>query len=127
MVFELQHFLVELNKETTVLEIILRLDYMSGPVWTLYNKGLEVLESTGISVIDNDEEVLKLNEAIRELYNSYYSFDVEGQPCSFDEAKEKNDKERMLKLLGQLKKRLSDINDGSFEVIDEETSRVSKL
>ena len=41
--------------------------------------------------------------------------------------KRKKDKYKMLALLEKLKKRLYEINDGSFEIDDKETERVKNL
>ena len=45
----------------------------------------------------------------------------------FDVEKEKEEKEIMLGLISQIKKRLEEINDGSFVVEDLETDRLSNL
>ena len=49
------------------------------------------------------------------------------QACFFDEEQEKKDKYKMLALLEKLKKRLYEINDGSFEIDDRENERVKNL
>ena len=45
----------------------------------------------------------------------------------FDFEKEKEEKEIMLDLISQIKKRLEEINDGSFVIEDLETDRLSNL
>ena len=50
--------------------------------------------------------------------NKVWHFDYNDQACFFDEEKEKKDKYKMLTLLGKLKKRLYEINDGFFEIGD---------
>lgn len=103
------------------------LDFISGPIWKdIYDiKKKELV--TGINVVDNDECVQKINDEIQDLYSSYYKIDYNDEPVYFDKEQEKNDKYKMLALLEKLKKRLYEINDGSFEIDDKETERVKNL
>lgn len=48
----------------------------------------------------------------------YYEFDSHGEACWFNKEQQKKDKPKMLQLLSKLKKRLNEINDGSFEIED---------
>ncbi|WP_293673219.1 hypothetical protein [uncultured Parolsenella sp.] len=106
-------------------KIKLMLDYLQGPIW---KSDVETgRPNTGISVVDNDEELRRLNYEISELYSSYYEFDSHGQACWFNEEQEKADKGKMLDLLNKLNERLTELNDGSFEVEDLETPRVGEL
>ena len=82
---------------------------------------------TGIDIIDNDEELRKINFEISTLFSSYYEFDSHDQACWFNEEQEKKDKEKMISLLKQLINRLNELNDGSFIVEDYETERLEKL
>ena len=59
--------------------------------------------------------------------SSCYEFDSHDLLCWFNEEKEKADKPRMLELLGKLNARIAELNDGSFVVDDQETSRVEAL
>lgn len=100
----------------------LMLDYLQGPIWT---SDVETDKPrTGIAVVDNDEILRKVNFEITNLYSSYYEFDSRDQACWFNEEQERVDRQKMLDLLGRLNARLAEINDGSFEVEDLETSRV---
>lgn len=101
------------------------LDYLQGAIWISDVETGKPL--TGIALVDNDEELCKLNYEISYLYSSYYEFDSHGQSCWFDEERERADKGRMLDLLGRLNARLAEINDGSFVVEDHETPRVLAL
>lgn len=103
------------------------LDFISGPIWKdIYDiKKKELV--TGINVVDNDECVQKINDEIQDLYSSYYKIDYNDEPVYFDKEQEKKDKYKMLVLLEKLKKRLYEINDGSFEIDDKETERVKNL
>lgn len=105
--------------------IKLMLDYLQGPIWISDVETGKPL--TGIPVVDNDEQVRTLNYEIQDMFASYYEFDSHGQPCWFNEAKEKEDKPRMLELLSELNARLAEINDGSFVVEDRETPQVEAL
>lgn len=108
-------------------EIRIMLDFISGPIWKdIYDTKKKELV-TGIDVVDNDEYIQKLNNEIQDLYSSYYKIDYNDEPVYFDKEQEKKDKYKMLALLEKLKKRLYEINDGSFEIDDRETERVKNL
>ena len=103
------------------------LDFISGPIWKdIYDTKKKELV-TGINVVDNDECVQKINDEIQDLYSSYYKIDYNDEPVYFDKEQEIKDKYKMLDLLEKLKKRLYEINDGSFEIDDRETERVKNL
>lgn len=103
------------------------LDFISGPIWKdIYDTKKKELV-TGIDVVDNDELIQKINDEIQDLYSSYYKIDYNDEPVYFDYEQEKKDKYNMLALLEKLKKRLDEINDGSFEIDDRETERVKNL
>lgn len=108
-------------------ELRIMLDFISGPIWKdIYDTKKKELV-TGIDVVDNDECVQKINDEIQDLYSSYYKIDYNDEPVYFDKEQEKKDKYKMLALLEKLKKRLYEINDGSFEIDDRETERVKNL
>ncbi len=108
-------------------KLIIMLDFVSGPLWKdIYDTKKKELV-TGIDVVDNDECVQKINDEIQDLYSSYYKIDYNDEPVYFDKEQEKKDKYKMLALLEKLKKRLYELNDGSFEIDDRETERVKKL
>ena len=108
-------------------KLIIKLDFISGPLWKdIYDTKKKELV-TGIDVVDNDECVQKINDEIQDLYSSYYKIDYNDEPVYFDKEQEKKDKYKMLALLEKLKKRLYELNDGSFEIDDRETERVKKL
>lgn len=103
------------------------LDYLAGPIWQEYFDPVTGKDSTRIPVVDNDEELWKINDEIQELFCSYYYFDYKGQACWFDFEQERADKEKMLELMKKLRDRLDEINDGSFTIDDRETARVQAL
>ena len=97
-------------------KIILELDYLQNPIDnSTFNDGVLF---TDIKVIDNDEIVKKLNLQIGKKYSSYYEFDSHDEACYFNKEQEIKDKDLMLDLINQLINRLNEINDGSYEVID---------
>ena len=107
-------------------EIIrIQLDFLQGPIWISDVETGQPM--TGIDVIDNDEQLRKINYEISTLYNSYYELDSHEQGCWFNEEQEKKDKSKMLSFLKQLNDRLNELNDGSFIVEDYETERLEKL
>ena len=103
----------------------LMLDFLQGPIWISDVETGKPM--TGIDLVDEDEQVRLLNYEIQDLYDSYYEFDSHDQACWFDEERERADKPRMLELLAKLNERLSEINDGSFVVDDQETPRIEAL
>ena len=76
-------------------------------------------ESSGSSIVDNDQIVNSLDKETSDLWCSLYSKD-ETRPdgLRFDVEKEKLLAPRLLDLISKLLKRLDEINDGSFEVED---------
>ena len=103
------------------------LDFNAGPIWKPYYNSTSKKDSTGVDIVDNDEELKKINDEIQTMFVSYYYFDYNGQSCYFDKKQERADKEKMLSLLNKLNNRLNAINDGSFIVDDRETERVRTL
>ena len=107
--------------------IKLQLDFLAGPLWKDVWDVEKNAETTGIPVVDGDEQLAELDAEIQALFSSYYEFDSHGQACWFDEGRQKADKDKMLALLARLNQRLAEINDGSFVVVDELTSYYSAL
>lgn len=103
------------------------LDFVSGPLWKdIYDAKKKELV-TGIDVVDNDEYIQNLDDKISNLYSSYYKINYKDEALYFDKEQEKKDKYKMLGLLEKLRKRLDELNDGSFEIDDRETERVRNL
>ena len=97
-------------------KIKLMFDFLQGAIWT---SDIETGEPiTGIEVIDTDSIIIKINFEMAELYSSYYEFDSHDQACWFNKEQQIKDKTKMLELLGKLKARLEELNDGSFEIED---------
>lgn len=99
-------------------------EYLHGPIWVYNSNGISVWKYPLIS----DDPLLKvLNDKAMELFSGYYEFDSHGAPCWFNSEKEKSEKDTMLNLISQIKKRLEEINDGSFVIEDFETERLNNL
>lgn len=98
-------------------------EFVHGVLWVCDDDGI----STNYDLIDKDEELTKLNEETRKLFDSYYEFDSHDQACWLNEELERKTKDKMLELIRKIKIRLSEINDGSFIVEDYETERLEKL
>lgn len=94
----------------------LQLDYLQGAIWVSDIQTGEPM--TGLAVIDRDEIIRELNFEMADMYLSYYEFDCNAQVFRFNKQKQKKDKKKMLMLLDNLKARLYEINDGSFEIED---------
>lgn len=98
-------------------------EFVHGVLWVCDEDGI----STNYDLIDKDDELTKLNEETRKLFDSYYEFDSHDQACWFNEELERKTKDKMLELIQKIKNRLSEINDGSFKVEDYESERLEKL
>ena len=110
-----------------MIKIKIQLDFNNGPIWgNYYDEDTNVIK-TGIDLIDNNDSIQELNKEIQNKYSSYYEFNSRNQACWFNEEKEKNEKEEMLSLLNKLIEEISSVNDGSFEIEDNETERIKKL
>lgn len=103
-----------MSKEKEIIE--LKLDFGQGPIWISYFE--DGTPCTGVDIIDNDVELRKINYQISHMYTSYYEFGEGGYPVAFNEEKRQEERPKMLELMNELNKRLNEINDGSFEVVD---------
>jgi hypothetical protein len=114
-------------KEEKMINIKIELDFNNGPIWgNYYDEDLH-RTMTGVDVIDNNDEIQELNKKIHEKYASYYEFNSHDQACWFNEEKEKEEKDEMLKMITNLIEKIKSVNDGSFEIEDNETERIKKL
>lgn len=88
--------------------IKIELDFLIGPIIkdVFDTSKMEIV--TGVSLIDNNNEINALNDEISTLYSSFYEYD---NPCKLN-------KEKLLSLLEKLISLLNKINDGSFIVED---------
>lgn len=112
-----------MNKKKNVVKLML--DYMQGPIWISDVETGEPL--TGISIVDDDTVLPKLNMECCELFSNCYEFDPHNGACWFNKESELKNKDKFLLLLRQIKDRLDEINDGSFIVEDLETERLNSL
>ncbi|MDU2131220.1 MAG: RNA helicase [Finegoldia magna] len=102
-------------------------DIWAGPIWGCYYDEDKKEYDYYIKSISNDKELMKLHQELQDLYSSYYHFDYKGEACYFDKKKKKKDKYKMLDLLEKLRKRLDELDDGTFVIEDRETERVKNL
>ena len=98
-------------------EIRLTLDYKVGPIWTYSDDERQKLTS-GSDIVDNDEIAQRLNDEIQNMESSYYEFNSHDMPLWINEEKALNEKEQMYDKVQQLVKRLEEINDGSYTIVD---------
>ena len=98
-------------------------EFIHSPIW-IYEKDSIVDEP---SIIANDEVLKNLCDKVENMFSSYYEFDSHDVPCWFNQDKEKAEKGKMLDLINRIKKRLNEINDGSFTIEDFETERLKNL
>ncbi len=107
-----------------MLKVKIMNEYLHGPIWVINSDGIPVWKC---SLIEDDAILTQLNEKAMQMFSSYYEFDSHDSPCWFNQEKEKAEKNIMLDLISQIKKRLEEINDGSFVIEDLETDRLSNL
>ena len=100
-------------------------EYLHGPLFTYDPQYTAVTDD--YLLITEDPEVKEIANQIAEMYDSYFEFDSHDVACWFNEEQLKADKYKMLELLRKLNARLTEINDGSFEVIDSETPYYESL
>ena len=85
-------------------------------------KGTNVLSGsfhTGIELVDNDEEVKKINKEASKIFKKIKDFNIGDLVYRDDDGKiRNNEKNKLRKLHQELIHRLDDINDGSYYVDD---------
>lgn len=100
-------------------EVVIDFDYDMGPIWK-ENFDLNTgKRSTGIGIIDNDEEVQRLNDEANRLFMALNSF--ENGTYRFDNERFKKIKPDLQSLTYRLIRRLDEINDGTYEIINKTT------
>lgn len=101
-----------------MITIRLMLDYDEGPIWPNHSNPITFEKSTGVIIIDNDGTIKELSQKISDMYCNYYEFESHNKPCWFNKDKFIKEKDMLLSLLGQLKDRLNELNDGSYVIED---------
>ena len=96
----------------------IELDYMNGPIWKETFDIEKGEMCTGIDAIDMNEEINLLNESIQEMYNSLYEFDANEKAVVFNQKKASLIKEKILAEIKRLIALITELNDGSFEILD---------
>jgi hypothetical protein len=89
-------------------------EFLHSPIWTYVDDFI----CEDLDIISDDETIQMLCDKIENMFSGYYEFDSHDVPCWFNEEQQKADKEEMLSLVKQLKTRLEEINDGSYEIED---------
>ncbi len=107
--------------------IKLKLDYSGNPICGEYYSIEKHCIVTKVLVIDNDKKLQNICKKMQDMYSSYYEFDSHGEACWFNKEQQKEDKPKMLELLTELKARLDEINDGTFEIEDLITPEYDKI
>ncbi len=98
-------------------------EFIHSPLWIYDEDGI----ADEPSFIADDEVLQSICNKVEDMFASYYEFDSHGVPCWFNYEKEKAEKDILLDLISQIKKRLEEINDGSFVIEDVETERLNNL
>lgn len=98
--------------------------YLHGPIW---KDKIDITSGnmcTGVECIDKDVTLQTLNDKAEEIYSSLYSFNYKGQSCTFNEAGFEAAKPQLLGIIEIIIYRLQTINDGTYRIVYEETSRL---
>ena len=106
-------------------------EFVHGVLWVCDEDGI----STDYDLIDKDEELTKLNEETRKLFDSYYEFDSHDQACWFNEELERKTKDkenkkqiRYMKLHGNMSeekvKKILRMGSPRFEVVYYRRSKI---
>ena len=107
--------------------LVLSLDFIFGPLSKDYQT-TDGTEITGIKVVDEDNEIQKLDQEINDIWCSLWTknnFSTSGY--DFDEKREKEVAPILIDLVRELIKRLDKINDGSYEIEDMITNHLESL
>lgn len=102
-------------------------EFMHNPVWYCDEDGIETNDFRPFERFIKDDQINELSKTIENLNNSYYELNSHDEEVYFNESKEKEDSVIMLNLLKQLIKRINELNDNEFEIIDSATKYYSKL
>ncbi len=97
--------------------IKLELDFLIGPI---VKEEFSVSKNelvTGVTSIDNNSDLTKLNDKIAALYGSFYEFDKD-EACVFNLQIAKSHLYELKELVKELKEKLNLLNDGSFIIED---------
>ena len=105
-------------------ELLIQLEYGEGPIWRKYFDVETKRHHTGIPIVDNDEIAQRLNDEIQDMESSYYEFNSHDMPLWINGEKAWEEMPKKLYLLVKLKERLEEINDGSYTIVDYETSEI---
>lgn len=85
-------------------------------------------ESTGSSLLDNDEVAQAIDKETNELWCSLFKKDENSSSgFAFDKEREKMIAPQLLEMINKLKDRLNEINDGSFNVEDMVSDHLKSL
>lgn len=101
-------------------------EFLHGPVCVLDDDGISAADGS-LSLVEDDPVVRELNDEAGSLFDSYYEFDSHGQPCWFNEDKQRTYSGRMLSLVARLNARLAEINGSSYVIEDLETPFLMNL
>ena len=114
-----------INNKNDKIQIYIDLQYIYGPILkSRVNKNGKYV--TGIKVIDNDSTIQKLDNKINKLWCTLYS-GTSFDRTTFNELKEMEVAPKLLEMIEKLIKRLNEVNDGTFEVVDMITEYLKNL
>lgn len=101
----------------------IKFDFSHGPIWKDKYDITTENWSTGIDIVDNDKALSVLNEEAEKEYSSLYFFDEDGV-LRFDSQAFEIKKSNLLSLIQTIILRIDSLNDGTFEVLDEESNNL---
>lgn len=96
-----------------IYKIKLMNEFLHGPIW-IYDENNLVRRK--YPLVTEDELLMNLNEEAQRLYDECYSFDENEEPYTFDEKLYQKNYPKLKEIINSIVCRLSEINDGSFEI-----------
>lgn len=106
-------------------KVKLMFEFEHGPIWN-FNPFTGQL-TTGIEAVDNDPDLVVWNNRCQFLYDECYEFNSHNRGCYFNYLTLVNHKQKLLRLLTNIKQRLMELNHGDFILEDQATIELNKV
>lgn len=106
-------------------KILLKLDYMQGPIWVSDTETGQPL--TGYDEIDNNHELASMNLKCQNLYCECYEYDKEHNRLNFNQDKLNLRKNEISKLITSIKSIISGLGGNKYYIEDDITSTLNGL
>ncbi|MGB4985367.1 MAG: hypothetical protein WBO70_06300 [Erysipelotrichaceae bacterium] len=88
-------------------ELKIKLDLFNGPIWKEYYNLESDAAYTSIKVVDEDEQIRKLDCEAQQIFMSFYNLGTDNSADIFDKDKAKMNKGKLIELIFKIKLHLS--------------------